>query len=70
MTPIPDVVFRDYEAEQQQAEQLRAEHINRVMAACNALLRKQQGCAVLCYKCEQKCLELELWINLDKGDNE
>jgi hypothetical protein len=67
--PTPDVIFRDYEAEQQQAADERIAAENRVMAVCNALLRQQQTCGKICATCAEKCEPLQAWIDL-KGAEE
>jgi len=66
--PVPDVIFRDYEAENQATLEAKWAEENRVMAACNALLAKQRSCGSSCWECEAKgdCAELVAWINLDK----
>jgi hypothetical protein len=67
--PVPDVIFRDYEAESQAALKAKWAEENRVMAVCNALLAKQQECRQACHICESKCAELQAWIDL-KGQEE
>ena len=61
--PIPDVVFVDHEKPAEPAD-ARAAEVQRVV---NALLARQKICGNCCHKCELKCGELEVWINLDTG---
>lgn len=61
--PVPDVVFVDAEPTPEEIWNARQRLVERV---CNALLKKQQSCGNACHKCEQKCKELEQWINLDE----
>lgn len=69
MPPIPDVIFRDYKAEQKAAHDERVAAENHIMSVCNALLRKQQVCGKVCASCDSKCAELQTWIDL-KGAEE
>ena len=62
--PIPDAVLpeeRDHETEAETTHRLRCELVT---AACNALLAKQIECMTNCAACENKCAELQNWLDV------
>ena len=60
--PIPDAVLPpEPETEAEAAHRLRREA---VFAACNALLAKQIECKIGCHICNNKCQELQTWLNV------
>ncbi len=63
--PIPDakiIANKDSDVtEAEAAHQLRCELVT---AACNALLAKQIECKTNCAACENKCAELQTWLDV------
>lgn len=60
--PIPDAVLPpEPETEAEAAHRLRCELVT---AACNALLAKQIECKTNCAACENKCAELQNWLDV------
>ena len=60
--PIPDAVLPpEPETEAEAAHRLRCELVT---AACNALLAKQIECKTNCAACENKCAELQTWLDV------
>ena len=59
--PIPDAVLPPEPETEAEAARLRCELVT---AACNALLAKQIECKTNCAACENKCAELQTWLDV------